>query len=106
MAPNSRRILGPNNKELMAGMQSSSELCCMDESLKGTTTQEILGSVCSTPKGKRFKIPETLECPPAPKKRRLTSKTCSFKRRSYVKFFAPPEIEGFFSRAFQNNILT
>ncbi|RDX72980.1 Cyclin-dependent protein kinase inhibitor SMR13, partial [Mucuna pruriens] len=67
---------------------SSSELtkCCDNEE-----------DVCSTPKGKRFRIPEVLTCPPAPKKRRVAI-TCSSKR-SPIAFFASPDIELFFFSA-------
>lgn len=71
-----------------------------DEDLKDKENYD--NAVCSTPKGKKFKIPETLICPPAPKKRRLMA-TCSLKRR-HVKFFSPPELEVFFLCAFTNNI--
>ncbi|CAL0310583.1 unnamed protein product [Lupinus luteus] len=60
------------------------------------------GAYCSngfaTPKGKRFRIPEILTCPPAPKKRRVISKFSS--KRSI--FFASSDIETFFFNAFRN----
>ncbi|XP_022944116.1 cyclin-dependent protein kinase inhibitor SMR13 [Cucurbita moschata] len=49
---------------------------------------------CSTPKAERFRIPDILTCPPAPKKPRPSS-DCSL-RRSPIAFFAPPELELFF----------
>ncbi|KAK6925628.1 hypothetical protein RJ641_007347 [Dillenia turbinata] len=49
---------------------------------------EVSSNGCSTPKGKRFRIPEIGTCPPAPKKRRLVW-TCSAER-SPIAFFAPP----------------
>ncbi|XP_061353780.1 cyclin-dependent protein kinase inhibitor SMR9-like [Gastrolobium bilobum] len=55
---------------------------------------------CSTPKAKRFRIPEVLTCPPAPKKRRVTP-TCSL-NRSPIAFFASPDIELFFFSALKN----
>ncbi|KAJ7964096.1 Cyclin-dependent protein kinase inhibitor SMR13 [Quillaja saponaria] len=51
-------------------------------------------SDCSTPKAQRFRIPEILTCPPAPKKQRVLS-NCSL-HRSPIAFFAPPDIELFF----------
>lgn len=66
--------------------------------------EELQNAGCSTPKGKRFKIPETLICPPAPKKRRLKTTNCSCKRQR-VKFFAPPELELFFVCSFTNDEL-
>ncbi|KAI4373666.1 hypothetical protein MLD38_011768 [Melastoma candidum] len=56
--------------------------------------EEDNGGVCSTPKGDRYKIPETGTCPPAPKKNR--PRCWSQGRRSY---FASPEIEAFFLHA-------
>ena len=50
---------------------------------------------CSTPKGDKFRIPEVVNCPPAPKKRRVEAPNCSV-RRSPIAFFAPPDLELFF----------
>ncbi|KAB2615378.1 hypothetical protein D8674_021966 [Pyrus ussuriensis x Pyrus communis] len=52
-------------------------------------------SACSTPKAQRFRIPEILTCPPAPKKKRVISSNFLF-RRSPIAFFAPPDLELFF----------
>ncbi|GMN26300.1 hypothetical protein TIFTF001_001262 [Ficus carica] len=49
---------------------------------------------CSTPKGRRFRIPEIRTCPPAPKKQRVIS-NCSI-QRTPIAFFAPPDLELFF----------
>ncbi|KAK8598120.1 hypothetical protein V6N13_095511 [Hibiscus sabdariffa] len=51
-------------------------------------------SPCSTPKARRFRIPETDTCPPAPKKQRVLS-NCSL-QRTPIAFFAPPDLELFF----------
>lgn len=65
--------------------------------------EDISVTVCSTPKAERFRIPKMLSCPPAPKKRRLTSSFVSDSNiRSPITYFAPPEIELFFFLAFQN----
>ncbi|KAE8656683.1 putative heteroproteinous nuclear ribonucleoprotein [Hibiscus syriacus] len=56
---------------------------------------------CSTPKAKRFRIPEIDTCPPAPKKRRPLPSNCSL-RRTPIAFFAPPDIELFFVCAFRD----
>lgn len=58
------------------------------------TVDNVCSSGCSTPKGHKFRIPEILTCPPAPKKQRLVS-NYSFKR-SPIAFFAPPDLELFF----------
>ncbi|KAG5002158.1 hypothetical protein AAZX31_08G325000 [Glycine max] len=55
---------------------------------------DVCNSPCSTPKGKKFRIPEISTCPPAPKKPRVLS-NCSL-RRSPLSFFAPPDLEHFF----------
>ncbi|KAL2327017.1 hypothetical protein Fmac_020444 [Flemingia macrophylla] len=56
---------------------------------------------CSTPKGKRFRIPETLTCPPAPKKKKVTL-PCSSKRS--LAFFASPDIELFLFSANNSSV--
>ncbi|KAG4982684.1 hypothetical protein JHK82_027539 [Glycine max] len=72
--------------------------------------EDICSSVCSTPKGKRFRIPEVLKCPPAPKKRKITTTTtitssCSSKtKRSSIAFFASPDIELFFFSAIKSSV--
>ncbi|KAI3716531.1 hypothetical protein L1987_67470 [Smallanthus sonchifolius] len=50
---------------------------------------------CTTPKAQKYRIPEVLTCPPAPKKRRIVS-TCTL-RRTPISFFDPPDIELFFA---------
>ncbi|KAI9196533.1 hypothetical protein LWI28_024738 [Acer negundo] len=53
-------------------------------------------SGCSTPKAERFRIPEIVTCPPAPKKQRvMTSSNCSL-HRTPIAFYAPPDLELFF----------
>lgn len=60
---------------------------------------EISNNGCSTPKGKKFRIPRINTCPPAPMKRRpsslVSSSNCSL-RRTPIAFFAPPDLELFF----------
>ncbi|XP_050221320.1 cyclin-dependent protein kinase inhibitor SMR13 [Mercurialis annua] len=58
-------------------------------------------SVCSTPKAKKFRIPEIETCPPAPKKQRVIS-NCSLKRRP-IAFFASPDLELFFFCALRHD---
>ncbi|KAF3529139.1 hypothetical protein DY000_02042186 [Brassica cretica] len=55
------------------------------------------GGGCYTPKAHKYRIPELLTCPPAPKKQRVPQ-NCVLRRRQIV-FFAPPEIELFFVKA-------
>ncbi|KAJ4706431.1 Cyclin-dependent protein kinase [Melia azedarach] len=60
---------------------------------------------CATPKGKRFRIPEKLSCPPAPMKKRVApaaSRMSSNNRSSPITYFTPPDIELFFLFSFQN----
>ncbi|XP_031272021.1 cyclin-dependent protein kinase inhibitor SMR13 [Pistacia vera] len=52
-------------------------------------------SGCSTPKAERYRIPEIMTCPPAPKKQRVVS-NCSSLQRTPIAFFAPPDLELFF----------
>ncbi|KAG1367028.1 hypothetical protein COCNU_13G008180 [Cocos nucifera] len=56
---------------------------------------DISTSGCSTPKAQRFRIPEHLPCPQAPKKRRLTALHCSSQTPT-ISFFTPPDIDLFF----------
>ncbi|KAG8388998.1 hypothetical protein BUALT_Bualt02G0183700 [Buddleja alternifolia] len=63
-------------------------------------------SACSTPKAKRFRIPEIQTCPPAPKKRRIVTSTCSPRRTNTpIAFFASPDIELFFYFALRGSPL-
>ncbi|XP_054820003.1 cyclin-dependent protein kinase inhibitor SMR9 [Prosopis cineraria] len=80
---------------------SSSEIITTDEPRPSASS-----SCCSTPKGRKFRIPEIATCPPAPKKKKpssLFSGTCS-RRRSPISFFAPPDLELFFFLALPDNI--
>ncbi|XP_044483722.1 cyclin-dependent protein kinase inhibitor SMR13-like [Mangifera indica] len=52
-------------------------------------------SGCSTPRAERYRIPEIVTCPPAPKKQRVVS-NCSSLQRTPIAFFAPPDLELFF----------
>jgi hypothetical protein len=56
-------------------------------------------SVCSTPKGRKFRIPEISTCPPAPKKQRMLS---NFSLRRVI--FAPPDLEIFLCVALQDSL--
>ncbi|CAL1385071.1 unnamed protein product [Linum trigynum] len=60
---------------------------------------------CSTPKGKSFRIPEALSCPPAPMKAKKPPppKFCSRVSTPAVAFFAPleEELDLFFLFAFR-----
>ncbi|EOY09318.1 hypothetical protein QUC31_010553 [Theobroma cacao] len=101
-----------------SSLESSMELPCShigsnsssnDSSCRNSTTAdkedinrvEVLQTGCSTPKGQRFRIPDTLTCPPAPMKPRVAPKLLS-RRSSAITFFAPPDIDLFFFLAFQN----
>ncbi|XAR68588.1 hypothetical protein NMG60_11003767 [Bertholletia excelsa] len=72
---------------------SSSCFCKTTSNVDGEGVDAV-NSGCSTPKGPRFRMPEILTCPPAPKKRRALS-NCSLQRNP-IAFFAPPDIELFF----------
>eukprot|EP00268_Persea_americana_P019083 TRINITY_DN19768_c2_g1_i1.p1 TRINITY_DN19768_c2_g1~~TRINITY_DN19768_c2_g1_i1.p1 ORF type:complete len:135 (+),score=18.33 TRINITY_DN19768_c2_g1_i1:134-538(+) len=62
--------------------------------------QDNISIGCSTPKAQRFRIPEPLSCPPAPKKRKVALH-CS-PDKSSIPFFNPPDLELFFFLAFRN----
>ncbi|KAK4272540.1 hypothetical protein QN277_021081 [Acacia crassicarpa] len=64
--------------------------------------EDACSSGWSTPKAKRFRIPELLTCPPAPKKRRVTSNCSS--NKIPIAFFASLDIELFFCSALRNNV--
>ncbi|CAL1409624.1 unnamed protein product [Linum trigynum] len=64
-------------------------------------------SICSTPKGRRFRIPKINSCPPAPRKKQRDTdddalfsssqrSNCSSLQRRPIAFFAPPDLELFF----------
>lgn len=64
-----------------------------------TSSSSSSGSGCSTPKAQRFRIPEIVTCPPAPKKQRVVSNCFSLQRNPSsrpIAFFAPPDLELFF----------
>ncbi|KAI3984376.1 hypothetical protein MKX01_011330 [Papaver californicum] len=59
----------------------------------------ISSEVCLTPKGKKYRIPKIVSCPPAPMKkaaRRLITNCSSSLQRSPISFFTNPDIEVFF----------
>lgn len=75
-----------------------------------TTNSEALNDGCSTPKGKKFRIPRINKCPPAPMKRRsstiFSSSACTSLKRSPVAFFSPPDLELFFFFASSDHLCT
>ncbi|XP_059668912.1 cyclin-dependent protein kinase inhibitor SMR9-like [Cornus florida] len=77
-----------------APLTSSSSLNFIPTATSSPTEKSAPSPGCSTPKAQRFRIPEILTCPPAPKKRRIVS-NCSL-QRTPIAFFAPPDIELFF----------
>ncbi|KAJ6749777.1 hypothetical protein OIU85_000412 [Salix viminalis] len=102
---NKRKQAVPESRDLpwsdhrITAPTSSEESSCTIDDGRESDRDIIVG--CSTPKAQRFRIPEILSCPPAPMKRRVTTK-CSSKESPMV-FFAPPDIELFFLFAFHNN---
>lgn len=78
-----------NNSTMIDGSNCSNEYCC------------------STPKAKRYQIPEIKTCPPAPKKKRRilsTSSKCntSSLKRTPISLFTPPDSELFLLFAFRD----
>ncbi|PON89166.1 hypothetical protein TorRG33x02_150290 [Trema orientale] len=84
------RVNSPSNS------LSSSDDFPKTEGIEFEAVDDVVVSTsgCSTPKGQRFRIPEVMTCPPAPKKQRVIS-NCSL-QRSPIAFFAPPDLELFF----------
>lgn len=109
-------IISRNLMELSCDLMSTAadHTGCSNEKEK-KCNNKVLGDeiiiTCSTPKGKRYRIPKPqYSCPPpAPmkkkkkKKRRLAEDYCSSWEGSSVRplFFTSPDIEKFFSTAFQ-----
>ncbi|KAI4300767.1 hypothetical protein L6164_034105 [Bauhinia variegata] len=86
-----------------ASTSSTQELCNVKNGQQDNEEEEDIcskGNDCATPKAKRFRIPEVLTCPPAPKKRRVMPNCLS--NRSPIAFFASPDIELFFFSALRN----
>ncbi|XP_020213899.1 cyclin-dependent protein kinase inhibitor SMR9 [Cajanus cajan] len=81
----------PSTCSSISSQDSSKEV---DMDTHGSEIIDVSESVCSTPKGQKFRIPEISTCPPAPKKPRVLS-NCSL-RRSPLSFFTPPDLEHFF----------
>ncbi|KAF8009212.1 hypothetical protein BT93_J0258 [Corymbia citriodora subsp. variegata] len=90
----------------LAPLSLASSTASSDQKLAKTTcgdhnpTNDSAVSIdfsCSTPKGKKFRIPKIRTCPPAPMKKRVRdSNRSSPLQRSPVSFFASPDIELFF----------
>ncbi|KAG6769216.1 hypothetical protein POTOM_024833 [Populus tomentosa] len=87
MAPsnNTRRSTRYKRQEVLTKRDETSRDLHCSHSTTATSSEEscnegIVG--CSTPKAQRFKIPETLSCPPAPMKRRATTKSSMIKEVS------------------------
>ncbi|WJX11195.1 hypothetical protein P8452_01833 [Trifolium repens] len=75
------------------------KVICSSSSSSSSTSS----SGCCTPKAKRFRIPEMLTCPPAPKKRKVNpSEACLSINRSPIALFSSPDIELFFFSALKN----
>ncbi|KAF3972309.1 hypothetical protein ACB098_08G155000 [Castanea mollissima] len=95
-----KKFVQPKNQKASRSLPSNSSTTTSFNSKIGDLTSEGVeveltsSSGCSTPKAQRFKIPEILTCPPAPKKQRVVS-NCSL-QRSPIAFFAPPDLELFF----------
>lgn len=101
MAPHGRRIIKSRKTHLKKKIvgepkkeeETENEVTDFEGSVV-VVDSNISPSGCSTPKGQKFRIPESLTCPPAPKKQRVIS-NCSSKR-SPIAFFSPPDLELFF----------
>ncbi|CAN4118577.1 unnamed protein product [Withania somnifera] len=76
----------------------------MDEGMKQEVVHEYS---CTTPKGKSFQIPESLSCPPAPKKRRMEGATKCLSKRIKLSddalIFSPTDVQVIWFHAFRKN---
>lgn len=78
---------------------TTKNLLLLDHDDDTSSSSSSSGSGCSTPKAQRFRIPEIVTCPPAPKKQRVVSNCSSLQRNPSsrpIAFFAPPDLELFF----------
>ncbi|KAK1390810.1 Cyclin-dependent protein kinase inhibitor SMR [Heracleum sosnowskyi] len=120
MAPSGRRVIRRRTITTRSSTKSAKQATKIDQKKKiscdgfgeknvvskenVTISSEVLNNNgCSTPKGKKFRIPRINKCPPAPMKRRPSSSTninvsssCTSLKRSPISFFSPPDLELFF----------
>ena len=81
-----------------------------DEDEDSSTKVEGVEEGCSTPKSEKYKIPEIVTCPPAPKKPRRrrvsvsSSRNCLAQRRRPITFFTHPDLDKFFTFATSDHI--
>ncbi|KAF5740407.1 hypothetical protein HS088_TW11G00476 [Tripterygium wilfordii] len=82
-------------KWVIAGITIRTSLKPINTKSRGKETEDDDNTeeACSTtPTAKEARIPEKIPCPPAPRKRRPTSR-CNFDARD---FFTPPDLESVF----------
>ncbi|KAL8227229.1 hypothetical protein R6Q57_017061 [Mikania cordata] len=101
MAPSRRTIKKKMNKKKKKIHDQDSDsdsfkLCSNDSVLINVDEISSSSTGCTTPKAQKYRIPEVLTCPPAPKKRKLVSSSFTL-RRTPISFFDPPDIELFFA---------
>ncbi|KAL2940794.1 Cyclin-dependent protein kinase inhibitor SMR9 [Bienertia sinuspersici] len=73
-----------------------------DDNFSSSSIINSSNDVCSTPKSEKYKIPEIMTCPPAPKKPKTNN--CLFQKRRSISFFAHPDIDKFFVFAMRDSI--
>ncbi|PSS01809.1 UPF0061 protein [Actinidia chinensis var. chinensis] len=88
-----------SSMELLSSPKSSEKPLLVEKKPNEEESSEDV-SACSTPKAKRFRLPEILSCPPPPKKKRVAAKFSL--RSSPIAAFSPPDIELFFLFAFRD----
>ncbi|XP_057505530.1 cyclin-dependent protein kinase inhibitor SMR9-like [Actinidia eriantha] len=99
-APNKQHKEASMSMEFLSSLKSSEKRLLIEKKPhEGDRSEDISG--CSTPRAKRYRLPETLSCPPPPKKKRMAPAKCSL-RTSPITFFSPPDIELFFLFAFRD----
>ncbi|XP_034683881.1 cyclin-dependent protein kinase inhibitor SMR6-like [Vitis riparia] len=83
-----------NKKWVISGIQLRAPLKPVYTSPVGKERDEE-GEECSTPTYEEARIPTTLTCPPAPRKRKPSSR-CNY--NGVREFFTPPDLETVFIR--------
>lgn len=83
---------------------SSGSQLQMIRTVEEDNEEVVCSSGCTTPKAKRFRIPEILTCPPAPKKRRVIPSYSS--NRLPIAVFSSQDIDELFFSALIRNVST
>ncbi|KAL1347520.1 hypothetical protein AAHE18_07G011500 [Arachis hypogaea] len=91
MAPSGRTRKTTRRRRRRSNLKKKHESTSYLISSKDSDSEVVnsSSSVCSTPKGDKFRIPEISTCPPPPKKPRILTTNSSL--RKSLSFFEPPQ---------------